>query len=71
MSNEKTSVAMVSLKCPICEMTVVWEANPNRPFCSERCRLFDLGNWASSKYVLPIEEPEVQDDPEQESGSEI
>jgi endogenous inhibitor of DNA gyrase (YacG/DUF329 family) len=23
------------------------------PFCSERCRLIDLGNWASGKYVIP------------------
>jgi endogenous inhibitor of DNA gyrase (YacG/DUF329 family) len=31
--------------------------DPEMPFCSERCRLFDLGNWASEKYVIssPIE----------------
>jgi endogenous inhibitor of DNA gyrase (YacG/DUF329 family) len=30
------------------------------PFCSERCKLIDLGNWASEKYVIstPIEEDE-------------
>jgi len=30
------------MKCPICKKTVQWENNPDRPFCSERCRLVDL-----------------------------
>ena len=34
---------------------VEWEANAYRPFCSERCQLIDLGNWASEKYGLPFE----------------
>jgi endogenous inhibitor of DNA gyrase (YacG/DUF329 family) len=46
----------VLMKCPICRQDVAWEGNPNRPFCSERCRLIDLGNWASEKYSLPSEE---------------
>jgi endogenous inhibitor of DNA gyrase (YacG/DUF329 family) len=44
------------MKCPICGKPV--ELNdPEMPFCSERCRLLDLGNWASEKYVIssPIE----------------
>jgi hypothetical protein len=28
-------------------------ANPWRPFCSERCRLIDLGDWAAEKYRVP------------------
>jgi len=31
----------------------VWHGNPFRPFCSERCRLHDLGNWASERYHVP------------------
>jgi len=34
--------------CPTCRRALVWsESNPFRPFCSERCRLIDLGEWAS------------------------
>jgi uncharacterized protein len=40
------------MKCPICKKRVEL-ADPEFPFCSERCRLIDLGNWASGKYVIP------------------
>jgi hypothetical protein len=39
------------MKCPICQKKVARE-NPDFPFCSERCRIIDLGNWASGKYVV-------------------
>jgi endogenous inhibitor of DNA gyrase (YacG/DUF329 family) len=47
------------LKCPICRKPVD-PKDPFMPFCSERCKLIDLGNWASEKYVIstPIEEDE-------------
>ncbi|MBV8706397.1 MAG: DNA gyrase inhibitor YacG [Acidobacteriaceae bacterium] len=41
----------VSVKCPICGKEVPFN-DPNMPFCSDRCRLLDLGNWASEKYVI-------------------
>jgi uncharacterized protein len=44
-----------SVKCPICKKEVVWKDAPSRPFCSERCRLQDLGNWASGEYSVPGE----------------
>jgi endogenous inhibitor of DNA gyrase (YacG/DUF329 family) len=37
--------------CPTCKKDVAID-NPEMPFCSERCRLIDLGNWASEKYVI-------------------
>lgn len=40
------------IRCPICKKPVEKE-NPEIPFCSERCRLIDLGNWASEKYRVP------------------
>jgi endogenous inhibitor of DNA gyrase (YacG/DUF329 family) len=40
------------MKCPICGREVRMD-DPEMPFCSERCRLIDLGNWASEKYVIP------------------
>ena len=37
----------MEVACPQCSKKVVWsEKNPDRPFCSERCRLLDLGAWA-------------------------
>jgi endogenous inhibitor of DNA gyrase (YacG/DUF329 family) len=52
-----------TVKCPICGKQVPLD-DPNMPFCSDRCRLLDLGNWASEKYVisrpiLPDEELDV------------
>jgi endogenous inhibitor of DNA gyrase (YacG/DUF329 family) len=42
--------------CPICKKSVEWETNAFRPFCSERCRLTDLGNWAMDKYRIQADD---------------
>lgn len=42
----------MTFRCPICRKPVE-QATVDFPFCSERCRLLDLGNWASEKYVIP------------------
>jgi len=39
------------MKCPICKKPVKL-SDPEAPFCSERCREIDLGNWAMEKYVI-------------------
>lgn len=39
-------------RCPICKKLTDSEANAEFPFCSERCRLQDLGNWSAEKYVV-------------------
>jgi uncharacterized protein len=39
------------IRCPICKKEVT-PGNPELPFCSQRCRIIDLGNWASEKYVI-------------------
>ena len=41
------------VRCPTCRQLTAWEGNPCRPFCSERCKLRDLGNWASETYRIP------------------
>ena len=38
--------------CPICKKPTDSEKDADFPFCSERCRNLDLGNWASEKYVV-------------------
>jgi len=42
----------MKLKCPVCNKVTTWEENPHRPFCSERCKLIDLGRWASDEYRI-------------------
>ena len=36
----------------MCKRETVWEGNPDRPFCSERCKLIDLDNWLSERYRI-------------------
>ncbi|HEY5543756.1 MAG TPA: DNA gyrase inhibitor YacG [Candidatus Binatia bacterium] len=50
------------VKCPTCKTEVQWENNPHRPFCSERCRLIDLGAWATERHKIPAEEQDVDAD---------
>ncbi|MDP2604041.1 MAG: DNA gyrase inhibitor YacG [Deltaproteobacteria bacterium] len=50
------------VKCPTCKTEVAWENNPYRPFCSERCRLIDLGAWATEKFKIPAEKQDIDVD---------
>jgi len=43
---------VMKIICPLCKKTTTWEENPWRPFCSERCKLIDLGKWASEEYKI-------------------
>lgn len=44
----------LTVKCPTCQTAVIWsEQSPHRPFCSERCKLIDLGEWASENHRIP------------------
>jgi len=49
-----------ALRCPTCR-TLVTKEDEYFPFCSDRCRLIDLGKWASGEYRIssPILDPEV------------
>ncbi len=51
----------MALHCPICKKLVRKE-EPDYPFCSERCRLIDLGKWASGGYVVssPLRDADEQ-----------
>ena len=54
----------LKVKCPTCRKETQWQNNPHRPFCSDRCRLIDLGAWAQERYRIPGEEfkPAADDD---------
>jgi uncharacterized protein len=62
----------IKLRCPICKKATK-TADTDFPFCSERCRLIDLGKWASGAYVIssPVDDAEEairQDSPDEEGG---
>ncbi|MEE8435543.1 MAG: DNA gyrase inhibitor YacG [bacterium] len=44
------------VKCPRCGESTAYQGNPWRPFCSERCKLIDLGRWAEEKYAISTDE---------------
>jgi endogenous inhibitor of DNA gyrase (YacG/DUF329 family) len=44
------------MKCPTCKQEIQDEGNRYRPFCSERCKLIDLGKWASEQFRIPTNE---------------
>ena len=46
-----------TVRCPQCGGNSLWSnTNPFRPFCSERCKLIDLGAWASESYRVPVQD---------------
>jgi len=49
---------MISLRCPICDRDTSGNAAdaPHRPFCSDRCRLIDLGRWLGQGYRIPADD---------------
>ena len=50
MSDKSTT----TVKCPTCETDVVWQPESEfRPFCSKRCQLIDLGEWANESNRIP------------------
>jgi len=50
-------VNLKTVSCPTCQRPVEWSsASPWRPFCSERCKLIDLGAWVSEQRAIPGDE---------------
>jgi endogenous inhibitor of DNA gyrase (YacG/DUF329 family) len=56
--------------CPLCGKPAIWEDNPSRPFCSERCKMIDLGNWVDEEYKMPASINPLEDYADVESPSE-
>ncbi len=49
--------------CPHCGTIIEWSPqNHFRPFCSERCKMIDLGAWATERYRVPVVETDESDD---------
>ena len=59
-----------TVACPQCGAPVEWKpANRWRPFCSERCKLIDLGAWASEAYRVPVADRAAPDDARSEDDA--
>ena len=52
----------MQVKCPMCDKLCEWEGNQWRPFCSERCRLIDLGAWIDGDYTVGCEDAPVAEE---------
>jgi uncharacterized protein len=51
------------VKCPTCGRPVEWsDESAYRPFCSDRCRLIDLGAWLTEQHKIPDEDADAADD---------
>lgn len=51
-------MSQITVKCPTCQTAVIWGPDSAfRPFCSDRCRLIDLGEWASESRRIPDTRP--------------
>ena len=54
---------VIKLNCPTCQKAIVWsEDYPFRPFCCERCKMIDLGEWASEGHRIPGEDAQAKND---------
>ena len=64
---------VTKVRCPICKKEVKL-TGPNSPFCSDRCRTIDLGNWAGGAYVVssPVTDGEnpIRDDTQEDSDKD-
>ncbi len=65
MTAIKNHDEMAVVLCPTCQKEVIWNTLQKfRPFCSERCKLIDLGEWAANEKVIPGESIHVGTDDE-------
>jgi uncharacterized protein len=57
----------MSIKCPICKKDIIYQKGKDGqkpswlPFCSQRCKLIDLGRWLDADYRIPVKQDESED----------
>jgi len=60
MNSSDSKKSQRKVKCPQCGRLAFYSPeNKFRPFCSERCRMIDLGQWADEAYRVPVEQSAV------------
>jgi uncharacterized protein len=52
---------MPTVRCPVCNQNFDTEKSKAMPFCSERCRLLDLGQWLDEKRGVPLDSYDEED----------
>ena len=57
-------------KCPVCDAVVDVVTTPTAPFCSDRCRLVDLGRWLDEGYGVPLQRRPAEDESAGLSGDD-
>lgn len=58
------------MKCPQCGKKIKNPKLPSRPFCSDRCKLLDLGQWLSGEYRIAAVETEADEEEKQMTQNE-
>jgi endogenous inhibitor of DNA gyrase (YacG/DUF329 family) len=59
-----------TVACPTCGTGIEWNPeNRFRPFCSERCKMVDLGAWATERYRVPVVETDELEVPDEGDSS--
>ena len=53
---------MTLVKCPNCGRQIEWSESEFRPFCSEKCKLLDLGEWIEGNYSVPDENSQLNEE---------
>ena len=73
MSDSSSSHSTRKVRCPRCGKMIEYStSNPYRPFCSERCKLIDLGQWANEDFRVPAEDaPTLEELPERDSSEDF
>jgi endogenous inhibitor of DNA gyrase (YacG/DUF329 family) len=57
-------------RCPVCDASVDLATTPTMPFCSDRCRLIDLGRWLDESYAVPAPAPDEDDGAEAQTDAD-
>lgn len=74
MSSDENKSKIVAriVRCPQCGKSSEYSPrNSSRPFCSERCRLIDLGDWAEGRYAVPAEPHEMTPEEQEKLEAEL
>ncbi|NOR69827.1 MAG: DNA gyrase inhibitor YacG [Methylomarinum sp.] len=54
MSTTNNPTKQLVVSCPTCQKNVIWnDMQISKPFCSKRCKLIDLGEWAAEEKTIP------------------
>ena len=52
---DRKKIARKVIRCPQCKKTIEINNNPSKPFCSERCKMIDLGGWLTEQHKVSEE----------------